>query len=67
MNPPIPFPTPADTRDANEKLTDARCALACLENVLCHIPPAPNGDLHSLDPENLAGFLRLILAQLPTD
>jgi len=65
MNLPIPQPVCADTRNADEKLEDARAALACLEDVLSHIPPAPQGDLHCLDPENLAGFLRLILAQFP--
>lgn len=62
MNAPIPNPVPADTRDPDEKLEDARAALACLEDVLCHIP---DNDLGLVRPQNLAGFLRLILAQLP--
>jgi len=65
MNLPIPQPVCADPRSPDEKLMDARAALACLEDVLGHIPPAPHGDLHCLAPENLAGFLRLILAQFP--
>ncbi len=64
MNKPIPLPI-IDTRNDRERLEDARCALACLSDVLCHIAPAPEGNLHCLDPQNLAGFLRLVLAQLP--
>ena len=64
MNAPIPSPTPTDTRDPDEKLSDARAALACLEDVLCHTSAEQRG-LGLLNPHNLAGFLRLVLAQFP--
>ena len=64
MNQPIPFPKPADTRNPDEKLEDARAALSCLEDVLCHVSHEPRG-LGLLNPQNLAGFLRLVLAQFP--
>lgn len=57
----------AEEREARDRLDDARRALGCLSDVLVHVPPAPEGDLHCLDPENLAGFLRLVLSQFPTD
>lgn len=64
MAAPLPFPLPpaADLRDVDEKISDAKSALACLEDVLLHVPVE---NLHLLRPSNLAAFLRVIQAQLP--
>lgn len=45
-------------------LDDAKRALGCLADVLCHVG---EGQLDCLDPENLAGFIRLVLAQFPAN
>lgn len=64
MNAAIPFPTPADDRNQRERLEDAKCALECLHDVLCHVSPHDRG-MSNLDSENLAGFLRIVIAQFP--
>lgn len=54
----------SDGRDPDDRLDDAKRALGCLGDVLCHVGEGP---LDCLESENLAGFIRLVLAQFPAD
>lgn len=66
MNVAIPTPIMTDDRTRRERLEDARCALECLHDILCHVGPHDQG-LSCLGADHLAGFLRLVLAQFPPD
>lgn len=66
MNAAIPTPIPADDRNARERLDDAKRALECIHDLLCHVSPHDRG-LSNLDSENLAGLLRIVIAQFPPD
>jgi len=66
MNAAIPIPVLADDRNARERLEDAKRALDFVHDLLCHVDQHNRG-LSCLDSENLAGFLRVVLAQFPPD
>lgn len=66
MTAPIPDIAWADDRNQRERLEDAKRALECLHDVLCHINPDDRG-LSCLDSHNLSGFLRIVIAQFPPD
>lgn len=68
MNAALPTPPPAraDDRNARERMADAKCALGFAHDLLCNFTP-DQMDLVGIMPENLAGFLRLVLAQFPPE
>lgn len=55
----------ADDRNARERIDDAKRAIGFAHDLLCSV--TPERDLECLNSENLAGFLRLILAQFPQE
>jgi hypothetical protein len=48
--------------EEQEQISNARHALGCLHDVLCHVT---QDNLHCLEPAHIAGFLRLVMTQLP--
>lgn len=66
MTAPIPDIAWTDDRTARERLEDAKRALECIHDLLCHVGPHDRG-LSNLDSENLAGLLRIVIAQFPPD
>lgn len=50
--------------DPRFALEDAQRALGCLHDIVGSLTPG-RSDLHGLDPDNMAGFLRLVIAQFP--